>query len=369
MMRSIVHLLAPAAYGGLESVVLTLAAGQAALGDDVTVVGTFATPPDGQPFWDVLRGIADVRAVPLVLGGRQYRAERQAVRRTLEEVRADVLHTHGYRPDVLAAPVARSMGVGTVTTVHGFTGNGWKNRSYEWLQRRAYRRFDAVVAVSRKLGHELATVGVPERIIHCIPNAWAPVSDSLPKDEARAALGLPHDGSVVGWIGRMSPEKAPDQALEAFMALASGDAHLSFVGDGRMRAAVQARAEAEGLNGRIHWHGVVPGAGRYLEAFDALLITSWTEGTPIVLLEAMAAGVPVVTTAVGGIPDAVSDSEAVLVDAGDIGGLARGLDAILAGAPEALQRARAARRRLADSHAVEPWVRRYDDVYKSCLTG
>ncbi|MDZ7778648.1 MAG: glycosyltransferase family 4 protein [Gemmatimonadota bacterium] len=373
MSRSIVHVLAPAAFGGLESVVLTLAAGQAARGDRVTVVASFTEPPEGQPFWDALLEVEDVRAVPLVLGARQYLAERRAVRNALAEARADVMHTHGYRPDVVDAPVGRAAGVPTVTTVHGFTAlegftaRSFKGRLYEWLQRRAYRRFDAVVAVSAKLERELLGVGVPQGALHCLPNAWAPASPFLARDEAREVLGLPDGAPVVGWIGRMSPEKAPDVALGAFGELGGGEARLSFVGNGRLRPSLEARAAEEGLAERIHWHGVVPGAGRYMKAFDALLISSWTEGTPIVLLEAMAAGVPVVTTAVGGIPDVVSDTEAVLVEPGDAAAMARALEPVLAGAPEASGRAEAARDRLARDYAVAPWVRRYDDIYRTCI--
>src|SRR5690606_13389587 len=147
----IVHLLAPARYGGCESVVLTLARGQSAAGHQVTVVCSFTETPDGEPFWEQLARLPGVCAVPLVLGARQYVAERRAVRNVLRALKADVLHTHGYRSDVLASPLARAMGIATVTTVHGFTGNGFRNRAYEWLQRRAYRRFDSVVAVSAKL--------------------------------------------------------------------------------------------------------------------------------------------------------------------------------------------------------------------------
>src|SRR5690606_15843008 len=108
----------------------------------------------------------------------------------------------------------------------------------------------------------------------------------------------------------------------------------------------EASARQDGSGGRVHWHGVVTGAGRYLRAYDVLVISSWTEGTPIVLLEAMAAGVPVVTTAVGGIPDVVSDAEAVLVPPGDVQAMAAAFGSILGGSSDAARvRADAARAR------------------------
>jgi len=87
----------------------------------------------------------------------------------------------------------------------------------------------------------------------------------------------------------------------------------------------------------------------------------------MVLLEAMAAGVPVVTTAVGGIPAVVSPGEAWLVEPGDVPGIARALSAALDGGPEIRERTAAARRRLHRDHAVAPWARRYDDVYAALV--
>src|SRR5213075_3189165 len=125
----------------------------------------------------------------------------------------DVVHSHGYRADVIDALFLRRR-VPIVTTVHGFTGGDLKNRFYQWLQCRAYRRFDAVVAVSRLLSRELA-----ERIgtsrLHLVPNAYSCASETLGRAAARSALGLPNDAVLVGWVGRLSPEKGPDVLLEA----------------------------------------------------------------------------------------------------------------------------------------------------------
>lgn len=365
----IAHLVAPAPYGGLESVILNLAAGQASAGHSVSVIGVFSETPRDHPFWERLKQLEGVDVVPLVLPGRQYLAERRALGDILGRRQVDVLHTHGYRPDVNGAPVARARNLATVTTVHGFTGNGWRNRAYEWLQRRSFRRFDGVVAVSGQLEDELVRSGVPRNVVHCVPNAWAPTSELMERSEARALLGLPDDVPVIGWVGRMSPEKAPDVMFDAFSRMSDGRSLLSFIGDGAMRSSLEERAHQEGVACRVHWHGVVPDAGRCLAAFDAVVISSWTEGTPIVLFEAMSAGVPVVSTAVGGIPDVVPRGEAVLVDPGDVSGMASALESVVAGGPDVAARVRAARHRLSEAYGVEPWVRRYDDVYRSCLVG
>jgi glycosyltransferase involved in cell wall biosynthesis len=364
----ITHVVAPARFGGLETVVEALAKGQRSAGHSVTVVGVFSETPSQHPFWQSIETSPGVRAVPVVLPGRAYIAERRALRRILAETRAQVVHTHGYRPDVLTSPEGRRVGAATVTTVHGFSGGSLKNRAYEWLQRRTFRTLDGVVAVSSKLERELIASGIPDDLVWCIPNAWASPADPLPKRAARDTLGLPQGVPVIGWVGRMSRAKAPDVMLEAFACLEDQEARLSLIGDGPLRAPLELRMRNHEVARRVHWHGMVPDASRLLTAFDVLAISSWTEGTPMILLEAMAAGVPVVTTAVGGIPDVVSRTEAVLVDAGDPRGIARALGYVLAGPSEAAERADAAQVRLGRDFAVEPWVRRYEEVYRSCLS-
>jgi len=361
---SVLHVLAPARYGGLETVVTTLA--PALLDLDVRVTVGLVLPPGDDPSSHPVACALDAAGVPvetLTTGSRRYMAERRWVRELLGREGADVLHTHGYRPDVVDAPVARVGGIATVTTVHGFTGGGWRNRSYEWLQTRAFRRFSAVVAVSPKLRRELGERGVPESRLRMIPNAWAPAARPVSRDEARRRLGLAPDRPAIGWIGRLSREKAPDVMIRSAAALGDDRTGISIVGEGPEERRCRALAEELGVGGRITWHGPLPDAGTLLAAFDAVALTSWTEGTPMVLLEASAAGVPVVATAVGGIPDVLSPSEAYLCGAGAVDELAEAMRAVLSDPEEAATRAARARRRVQDDFAVEPWARRYRALY------
>jgi glycosyltransferase involved in cell wall biosynthesis len=366
---SIVHLLAPARFGGLETVVTTLAAGQRAMGDRVAA-GLVLKPSEAEdhPMIRTLEG-ADVEVRPIVVSGRDYAGEREATGALLEDVEADILHTHGYRPDVIDAPVARSRGIPTVTTVHGFTGGGWRGRLYEWLQKRSFRSFDAVIVVSRKIERELASKGVASSRLHRVQNAWrSQAGEALPRDVARSHLGLSDETVVVGWVGRMSPEKAPDVMIRAAAAVRSHAVWFSMIGAGAMEEECRALSEALEIGDRVRWHGVVPGASRLLSAFDLLVLSSWTEGTPMVLLEAMAASVPVVSTDVGGIPDVVGPAEAELCQAGRHDLIAAAIDRTLASPDEAARRARAARARLESDFAVEPWVDKHRAIYHSLIS-
>src|SRR3989442_7839277 len=155
----VLQVVAPGEIGGLERVAQALASGLRGLGHDVHVA-VMLDAPGAHPF---LAGLdhSGIPTHPLVLPGRAYLRERRAVAGLCRSLRPDVVHTHGYRPDVVDAGVARGLGIPIVTTVHGFTGGGWKNHGYEWLQCRAFRRFDAVVAGSPPPGAPLAGGGGP----------------------------------------------------------------------------------------------------------------------------------------------------------------------------------------------------------------
>jgi len=360
----ILHVVAPAEFGGLERVVTMLAGGMRGLGHDVHVAAIVEGPRAARTFLAPLAA-AGVHTSALEAQGRAYLAERAGIAQRCREVRPDVVHTHGYRPDVVDAGVARRLGIPVVTTVHGFTGGGWRNRLYEWLECRALRRFDAVVAVSRPLVERLRAAGVPTSRLHQVRNAWGPAGPPLDRAAARRALGLPPGGFAVGWLGRLSHEKGPDVLVEALPHVHDLSLIACVAGDGAMRASLQARAGALRLNGRIRWQGVVPDAARALAAFDVCVVSSRTEGTPIVLFEAMAAGVPIVATTVGGVPDVVSPREALLVPPNDRIALADAIRDVYGDPATARERARAASARLERDFALAPWLEAYESIYRT----
>lgn len=362
---TLVHVLAPAPFGGLESVVASLASGQARRGHRVAVATVLE--PEG-PMPPAMEEVEEAGAELLRwrIPARGYLREIRAVRDLCDRWEADVVHTHGYRPDVVAGLAARGRGPATVSTVHGFIGGGWKNRFYEWLQRRALRSFDAVVAVSAPLEHELRESGVPADRLRLVRNAAVvPGREGLlARDEARDALGLPEEGFVTGFVGRMSAEKGPDVLLDAVEADPDAFGTVVVVGDGPDRGKLERRSEARGLSGRVRFIGEVPEASRLFRAFDLFVLSSRTEGTPVVLLEAMAARVPVVAARVGGVPDVVGPGEAWLVPPEDPGALARAVQKARRDPDEAVRRAEAAAARLEGDFAVGPWLDRYEAIYR-----
>ena len=361
----ILHLTAPGAAGGLESVVLGLTTGLRQRGHEVWLACT-VLPGAAEPPLALGARAGGVHAVTLRLPGRAYRAEVRAVREMVLEGRIEVLHTHGYRSDVIGGWAARRLGVPRVTTAHGFIGGTRRGRFYEWLQLRTARSAAAAVAVSGPIVGRYAAAGVPRERIHLIPNAWAGAAP-LERREARAALGLRTAGPLLGWVGRLSREKGADVFVEALGLMADPPWEAVFIGEGGERAALEARVGALGLAGRVHWLGLVPDAGRAMAAFDGFVLSSRTEGTPVALLEAMAAAVPIVATAVGGVPDVVSDREAWLVPPEAPGRLAGALRELLTAPAVAAVRGRAGRERLLQGHSAGPWLDRHEALYRSLL--
>ena len=367
---TILHVVAPGKFGGLERVVQSLCFGLRRNGHRVHLA---IVAPEPEAARQLLAPLAHtgVCAHPLVLPARAYLQEHRALIRLAVEVQPDVIHTHGYRPDVLAGWVARRTGIPALTTMHGFTHATWKLRLYERLQRGVVGSFDAVVAVSRQLAEQLVGEGIPPARVHVIPNAWLQLQAPLGRAGARRALGLAgQSGKLIGWIGRLSPEKGPDVMLEALARLDDLPLRLAIVGDGAERQALERQAARLGVAPRVHWCGGVPEAGRLFAAFDVFALSSRTEGTPIAVFEAMAAHTPIVAAAVGGVPDVLPHGTALLVPPGDPQALADAVRDVFRAPRHATSRATAARTRLLTRFEPRRWIEAYERLYRQiCRRG
>lgn len=365
VMSRILHVVAPARAGGLETVVLQLTTGLRARGHDARVA-TVLDPADAasHPFVEALEE-AGVPVHRIVVGTRAYRAERAAIAQLMRENDVDVLHTHGYRPDVVDGGVARSMHRAHVTTLHGFVGGSWRGRVYEWLQVRAAVRASAAIAVSAPIAERLRRAGGAETT-HLLRNAVAPNTSALDRSASRAALSLPAEAVLVGWVGRLSHEKGPDLFVEA-LARTGDHVHGVFVGDGPLREPMRTLAAERGVAHRLHFTGMRPQASRYLAAFDVLALTSRTEGTPMVLLEAMWAGVPIVATAVGGVPDIIDRHVGLLCRPGEHSCFQQAIERLVVDRPAAITLTKAAYARVNDEYSVARWISAHESLYAAIL--
>jgi glycosyltransferase involved in cell wall biosynthesis len=196
-----------------------------------------------------------------------------------------------------------------------------------------------------------------------IPNGWSDRNPIADRSNARRHLNLPANGTVVGWVGRLIPIKGADVFLQSIRHLAALPLTISLIGDGSEKAGLEEFVRAQGLADRVRFHGTVPDAARYISAFDAFVLSSRSEGTPVTLLEAIAARVPVVVTSVGGVPDVVGPAEALLVPPEEPRALAEAIRSVIQDPAAAARRAEAAAHRLHANFGMERWIDAHDRVY------
>lgn len=369
---SVAHLIAPAPAGGAETVVRALASLRLATGFPTRVVALVGGGGP-HPFVTALEE-ADVPVDVIPSGRRRYLGEARRLAGLLRRHQVTLLHTHGYQADVVGAWAVHLAGgagprVLQVATHHGqIGGGGVKGRLYEWLDIRVLRTLPAVVAVSAATASALEGFGVAPGRIHLVRNGLAG-GEVLPREMARRELGISQEERVVGWVGRMSPEKGGDLLLDAALLLYP-PVTVVMVGDGPERPGLESRVAALTSRGvRVVMAGSRPDAGRLHSAFDVLAISSRLENLPMVLLEAAGAATPTVAFAVGGVPEVIDATTGWCVPAGDVRALARGLNEALAERGEAARRAAAARDRVERGFGPGEWGRRMEEVYRAvCLS-
>jgi len=247
----------------------------------------------------------------------------------LRERDTDVLCCHGYKADVVGLLAARRAGVPVIAMSHGWTAETWRVRVYEALDRACLRRMDRAICVSKGQAEKVRRAGVPGDRVVVIRNSIRPERfDHADPADRRVLEGMFPQAPerIVGSAGRLSPEKGFGVLIEAAAIVARSDPGAGFIhfGDGPLREAISRRIGELGLERRFILAGFRDDLDRFLPHWDLSVLPSFTEGLPTVVLESYAAGVPVVATAVGGTPEAVSDGvDGYLVRPGDSSALAR----------------------------------------------
>lgn len=366
---SVVQVCAPARVGGLETVVQGLARGLADRGHAVTLV---CVVPEASAADSLVTPLQDSPVTPTIVEApnRSYLREIRALSSIMDRQRPDVLHTHGYRADLLHGGRARRKGIATISTLHGSSKMGGLSRFFELIQERALRRFDGVVAVSRPLVDLLARRGVPRERIHYIPNGWSPQGRAIPRREARRLLGLPEvGGPIIGWIGRLIPVKGPDVFVRSLTTVLDGRCLACVIGDGPEREALEKLAGQLGIAPHLRWTGAVPQASRFFSAFDLIVLSSRSEGTPLVIVEAMAQGVPIIATAVGGVPDLIEPPDSGwLVPPEDPARLSAAIRECLADPLEAEARASRGMTRVLQDLSLDKWIGSHEEAYEAAIS-
>ncbi len=355
--------------------------------DTVLVAGTLARGEDSMAF------VADARDVEIVQIdqlGREISPLRDLVAtvrlaRLIRKERPQILHTHTAKAGTVGRVAAVLAGSRRppiiVHTFHGHVLRGYfgplRSRFFRQLERWLATKTTALIAVSPQVRDDLVALGVAPKERFVVIRLGIELDERVADTSAngrtdnRRYLGIPGDRFAVGWIGRMTAVKRTDDILVAFKRLRDSgvDAVLCLVGDGPDRPELERRAHELGVIRDTVFLGYQEDVAPFYSAFDALILPSSNEGTPVSAIEALAAGRPVVATRVGGVPDVVRDGEdGFLVDAGDTDELADRLEQ-LARDPALRERmGEQGRERVLPRYAVARLVQDVDELYRSLLS-
>jgi glycosyltransferase involved in cell wall biosynthesis/GT2 family glycosyltransferase len=322
-----------------------------------------------------LREAAESRGIPAISLPVSSRAALKALEAILRDRQIDVLCTHGYKADILGVRAGRRAGVPVACFLRGWTGENLKVKLYEAVDRFSLRFADRVVCLSNTQADKLTRNSDLGAKIRIVSNAIdVPPLDPDWHAHARSDLlqrfSLPGDSIIIATAGRLSPEKGVADFLEAAAQLRGLSPRLRFVvfGDGAMRAALQQQAQALGLAPQMTFAGFHADLRTLIPGFDLLVNPSHAEEMPNIVLEGMAAEVPVVATAVGGVEDMAGPGHAVrLVPSGNVSALAAAIGELLGDFARARALARAGRRRVEEAYSPAHQQAQLHALYRELL--
>ena len=336
-----------------------------------TELVVFRRPGDS----DVLRQAADKASVPVHFLAETGRFDRRVIpelKALVQRLNPDIIQTHAVKSHLLIRMAGLHKERPWIAFHHGYTWQNLRVRLYNQLDRWSLPAATAVLTVSQPFREELVRQGVERGRIRVIHNAidpqWGAGARKVESSAAlRAQWRIPEGRKVILIVGRLSLEKDHATLVRA-VAGVPGDPHLVIVGEGPERPRIEELVRSLQMQNRVTFTGQVASAEPYYGIADVSVLSSRTEGSPNALLEAMAAGVPVVATPVGGIPEIVTDREsALLVPPSDPGRMKGALQELLtdAGFREGL--VERARRLVLENHSPRARAQYLCAIYRSFL--
>jgi glycosyltransferase involved in cell wall biosynthesis len=300
--------------------------------------------------------------------------------REIQRLRPHIVHTHTAKAGAVGRMAALLAGDAkppvVVHTFHGHVLRGYfdpvRTEFFRETERFLAKHSTRLIAVGPEVRDDLVELGVAPAEKFSVIRLGIDLESRVGGDgaELRRRFGIPQGRFVVGWVGRMTGIKRVPDVLAAFAELVDlgVDAQLVLVGDGPERAALERRARELRIQRRTLFAGYQRDIGPYYDLFDTFLLPSANEGTPVVAIESLAAGIPVVATRVGGVPDVVRDeTDGFLTATGDVTALASRL-AELARDPELRARMGASgRERVIPRYRVSRLVDDVDALYQELL--
>ena len=362
--------------GGTGRHVMDLSEGLIARGCEVHMV---YSPERMDPvFEDRLRSLNDLHHTPVAMRRSIHPgdlAPLRAIRQYLREFGPfDLIHGHSSKGGALARMAAVGTGVPAFYTLHGLimtdpAQSRCKRLLYRSIERGLSMLSARIITVSPETERAAVRLGLGRDRVIMVPNGIGPMT-LTPRCEARKTLGISDDTVVIGFVGRLVNQKAPEVLVEAFARTtrALPQTRLAMVGSGPLETSLRELADSVGVAERILWLGQRD-ARTVLAAFDVFAMSSRYEGLPYVLLEAMAAGLPVVATTMSGGELLVQPGvNGTLVQPEDPAALAEALTSLISAPQQLAMYGQASRERISE-FTVDQMVDRTLGAYLSVVTG
>ena len=353
--------------GGAERMQILFAEGAPEADLDLSLVTM--QPSDAEMLRSVEESGAEVRPLS---GERTLSLQRvRKLAAIVRHTRPDVIHTHLRRSTIVGALVGKLTGVPVVTSLHNVPQGQGARPAIQRLEAWALRYgVSAVIAVGWQTA-EAQRLRTGDRSLDVIPNAVAPLPEASPAETRalRAEFDVQDDAPLLLAVGRLHVQKAFPDLLRAFAAISDRfpTARLVIAGEGAERARIEETISELDLLGKVFVPGPRRDVPTLLAASDLFVSSSLWEGLPISLLEAMSAGLPIVATGVGDVPQVLDASCGRLVEAGQPDELATELAALLANRDLARKLGEAAADRVRRDFSLESWMQRQRGVYERVI--
>ncbi len=297
------------------------------------------------------------------------------LRHLLHELSIDLVHTHGYRSDVITGLAVRQSGIPIVSTCHGFIQSNIKMGVYKYISGFFLKRFSRVLVVSKALQNDVIQMGVDSNKTFLLPNAIklsnTDSEANLSRQEIRKRLDLGND-FVLGYVGRLSTEKGLEFLLKAIGELAIEKEEISIkaliVGDGPEIENLKELAQELQIQSKIHFIGFQSSVDKWLAAMDTFVLPSITEGTPMALLEAMSNGIPVIASKVGGIPSVIrNEIEGILVPSKSPLHLQEAIQRVYFDQNLRSNLSTNAKNRISEHYNIDRWIKSIEALYEDVI--
>jgi len=368
----IMHLIAGMNIGGAERVILNLL-GNGKDDDYDLRVTSFVRANDGTGTY-FLRLVSDSGAVidkiPI------YRKWSFADVRNLIEIlrrhNVKLLHTHGYKSDIVGAIASKLTGIPFVVTAHGFVERDSNLQKNEKLGRYFLRFANRIICVSETIKDRIIASGLPKNKITIIGNGIDFNYYEIPADvDLRSKWGIGSGTIVIGSAGRLSVEKGHINLIKSYAQLSKElkkRTHLVIVGSGPQEMEIRSLIDKYGLNNNITLPGHISDMRSFYKAIDIFCLPSLTEGLPLVLLEAAASLKPIIASKVGSIGELIDNGvDGLTTKAGDINELSNALTDLILSTEDRMIYGERIRAKLYPKYNLKDWKRKIFAIYEEVL--